>query len=208
MNNVTVLEKYQLTEQELTLIVDENPSLRGMLLGYIGEYKLRALLLSNPQVTQLTKPDDHSRKKGAKNDITIEYRGYPFTVEVKSLQTNSIRQLPDGTLKATAQVDASDRRPVILRDGSRLETTCLLRGEFDLLAINTFQFQNQWEFGFILNRDLPSSRGRAYTQEQREQLLATSISLTHPLQDPYHLNPFDLLDILIAEKESQTPTGS
>lgn len=200
MNSVSILDRWQITEQELTIIVDENPSLRGFMLGYIGEYRLRAMLLANPNVTRLEKPDDHVRGKGKKNDITINYLGHEFTVEVKSLQTNSIRQTKEGRLKGTIQVDASDRRPVRLRDGSTLETTCLLRGEFDLLALNLFQFRNQWEFGFILNRDLPTSRSKKYTDEQREQILATSIKVTYPLEAPYSLSPFELLDQLIAEK--------
>jgi len=79
-----MLERWKLTEQEFTLIVDENPSLRGFMLGYVGEYKLRGLLLANPQVTRLRKPDDHKRGHGNTNDMTISYRSYDFTVEVKS----------------------------------------------------------------------------------------------------------------------------
>jgi len=171
MKSLSILERWKLTEQELTIIIEENPSLRGFLLGYIGEYKLRALLLANPQVTGLRKFDDHDRAKGSKNDIAIDYRGHSFTFEVKSLQTNSIKR--GEILTGTAQVDASDRRPVILSDGTRLETTCLLRGEFDILALNLFQFREEWDFAFILNRDLPGSRSQKYTPFQREQLLAT-----------------------------------
>ena len=43
--------------------------------------------------------------------------------------------------KGKAQVDASDRREVVLPDNSRVTTTCLLKGEFDILAINVFAFE-------------------------------------------------------------------
>jgi hypothetical protein len=39
-----------------------------------------------------------------------------------------------------AQVDASDSRTISLPDGSTMKTTCLLRGEFDILAVNCFAF--------------------------------------------------------------------
>ena len=69
----TILERWQLTQQELTIIVDENPSLRGFMLGYIAEYKLRSLLLSGVDVRGLEKPDDHARGKGKKNDMVLTY---------------------------------------------------------------------------------------------------------------------------------------
>ncbi|GIK66738.1 MAG: hypothetical protein BroJett018_45320 [Chloroflexota bacterium] len=202
MTKSSILERWKLTEQELTIIIEENPSLRGFMLGYVGEYKLRALLMANPTVTSLEKPDDHDRRKGSKNDLIVTYKGYSFSVEVKSLQTNSIKKHPsDETLTGLAQVDASDRRTVTLSDGSKLGTTCLLAGDFDLLAINLFQFRQEWDFAFILNRDLPRSNSKKYTLFQRGELLATSIKITWPIEAPYELNPFDLFDRLIAEKK-------
>ncbi|MDX2161917.1 MAG: restriction endonuclease [bacterium] len=207
MNRKNILERWQISEQELTIIVDENPSLRGFLLGYVGEYKLRALLTAHPEVTTLVKPDDHDRKK--KNDLEIVYQGHSFTIEVKSLQTNSIRRsLTDGIMKGNVQVDASDRRLVKLSDGSSLETTCLLCGEFDVLAVNLFQFREQWDFAFVLNRDLPKSRSKKYTAVQQNELLATLVSITFPLQPPFTTNPFDLLDVLINESSSPSTSDS
>ena len=201
-SNTLLLERWQLTEQELTVIVDENPSLRGMMIGYIAEYKLRALLMADKNVTSLHKPDDHDRQKGNKNDIILVYKGHSFTFEVKSLQTNSIKYHPlDDTFTGSVQVDASDRRTVTLPDGSKLETTCLLAGGFDVVAFNLFQFHEKWNFAFALNRDLPRSTHKKYTEYQRQHLLATSVKVTWPIDKPLVANPFDLLDILIEEKE-------
>lgn len=197
----SILERWKISEQELTVIIDENPSLRGFLLGYIGEYKLRSMLLSSPEVSSLVKPDDHDRRKGRKNDMIIHYRGFDFTVEVKSLQTNSIKRLSDETILGRVQVDASDRRIVILPNGEKIETTCLLVEEFDVLAVNLFQFRQEWDFAFILNRNLPRSQYKKYTEEQRRYLLASTIGVTWPVKPPFTLNPFELFDILIAESE-------
>lgn len=198
----TILEKWHLTPQELTTIIDENPSLRGFMLGYIAEYKLQALLSANHQVSNLEKPDDHARGSGKKNDMLFAYKGHRFSLEVKSLQTNSVKILDNHTYSGKAQVDASDNRQVTLPNGDTISTTCLVVGEFDILAINLFQFREQWDFGFILNRDLPRSTYRKYTPEQQKYLLATLVPVTWPLQAPFKSNPFDLLDRLIAERSS------
>lgn len=202
MSKSSILERWKISEQELTLIVDENPSLRGFLLGYVGEHKLRSILLSSSEVFGLSKPDDHDRRKGKKNDMIIRYQGFDFAVEVKSLQTNSIKQLDDGTLIGRIQVDASDRRLVSLPNGEKIETTCLLVGEFDVLAVNLFQFREEWDFAFILNRDLPRTQYKKYSNEQRNYLLASTVGVTWPIKFPFVLSPFELFDVLIAERES------
>ena len=44
----SILTRWDLTAEELTRVVDRNPSLRGMLLGYIAELKLEQLWLMRP----------------------------------------------------------------------------------------------------------------------------------------------------------------
>jgi hypothetical protein len=132
---------------------------------------------------------------------TLKRKSCEFTFEVKSLQSNSIRFDPSlGVYLGKAQVDASDRRPVTLPDGSQIETTCLLAGEFDILAINLFQFKEEWIFGFALNRDLPRSRHKVYTDFQKQHLLATLVDVTLPVQPPFSTDPFQLLDMIIEER--------
>lgn len=71
----TILERWGITAEELTVARDENPSLRGMLLGYVAEYKLRRLWFTDrPDVTHFVKPDDHNRKE--KGDL-FEELGMP-----------------------------------------------------------------------------------------------------------------------------------
>lgn len=203
MTTKLILERWQITEQELTLIIDENPSLRGFMIGYIAEHKLRALLTSSGHVEKLEKPDDHDRREGNKSDLILTYRGHRFSFEVKSLQSNSIKPTVDGGYKGKTQVDASDRRLITLPNGDQVETTCLLCGEFDILAINLFQFTEGWDFAFALNRDLPKSTFRGYTEAQRQYLLATLVSVSWPLQNPFSMDPFTLLDILVEERQNE-----
>lgn len=134
-----LLDEWHITPEQLTGILAENPSLRGMLQGYVAEWKLRDYLLSLPGVTAIRKPDDHDRKE--KGDLYLTYHERLYRLEVKSLQTATVRwDAAANQWRGKAQVDASDRRLIRLSDGSTLQTTLLLRGEFDILAVNCFAF--------------------------------------------------------------------
>ena len=90
----TILELWGITPEYLTLVVEQNPSLRGMILGYIAERKLLDLFHADHRISGLRKDDDHDRTK--KGDMVFDYRGQEFKVEVKSLQTNSIKIMEAG----------------------------------------------------------------------------------------------------------------
>lgn len=193
----TILERWDLSVAELTELIDTMPSVRGMMMGAVAELKLREILEDHPEVTATIKHDDHNRKK--KGDRHVTYKGQTFSVESKSLQTNSIEKAADGW-RGDAQCDASDKREVTLKDGTKLLTTNLLRGEFDILAVNCFAFENEWRFVFALNSDLPCSRYKKYTEEQRCQLLATLIPVTWPPKPPFVDDIFPLIEKLHAER--------
>jgi hypothetical protein len=178
----TVLDRWTITPAGLTKAIDENPSLRGMLFGYVAEYKLRELWFTGrTNVSHSMKHDDHNRKK--KGDLVVTYKGQEFSIESKSLQTNSIRQTA-GRFVGKVQCDASDRRTVRFPDGTSLETTCLLRGEFDILAVNLFGFENTWRFIFAKNKDLPPNTYRKYTPAQQALLLPSLMPVQWPLVSP------------------------
>lgn len=197
---VTILKRWGLTANELTEIITTNPSLRGFMIGYIGEFKLHKMFLADKRIARVHKYDDHDRTH--KNDIAVSYKGHEFTFEVKSLQTNSIRKTGEFQT-GNFQCDASDKRLVRLPNGETIETTCLLVGGFDLVAANLFTFREKWDFAFALNRDLPRSTSNKYTPKQQKYLLATSVKISWPLQAPFVTDPFVLLDTLISEKEKK-----
>ena len=193
----SILKRWQITADELAEVIGSNPSLRGMIFGYLAEVKLRRGWFSRPEVTNITKYDDHDRRK--KGDLVITYKDQEFVIEAKSLQTSTIQQ-KEAIWTGMVQCDASDRRSISLPDGTELETTCLLVGEFDLLAVNLFAFENQWRFIFAKNSDLPRSRYSKYTPTQREHLLATLIKVTWPPTLPFRDEPFTLLDEIAQER--------
>ncbi len=193
-----ILEDWGISLDELGTILSDRPSVRGILIGFLAEYKL-APVFRDARIHAFRRYDDHDRNRPA--DFGFQYEGFPFSVEVKSLQTNSVKRTDDGW-KGAAQVDASDKRPVTLPNGTTLATTCLLAGGFDILALNIFEFGHTWRFAYIKNSDLQRSTHKAYTAYQKQHLLATSVKVEWPLKPPFHDNPFTLLKEMAAEKRA------
>lgn len=197
------LEAWELTYDEINELLTDNPSLRSFLSGYAAEMKCRSIWFEDDErATDIVKDDDHDRSK--KGDIAFTYRGQRFTVEVKSLQTNNTR-IRGGVRTGNFQCDASDRRWVKFADGSTIETTSLLVGEFDILAVNLHAFYDKWVFAFAKNSDLPHPNGlrgksRDYTPYQREHLLLGTMPMSDPPVAPYWMEPWSLLDELIEER--------
>lgn len=215
------LEDWDLSYEEINELLTENPSLRSFVSGYTAELKCREMYFAHdPRASDVFKYDDHDRTK--KGDIALTYRGYKFNIEVKSLQTNSIREprnppkkpssdwvspYPVGTTTiATFQCDASDKRQVTFADGSTVQTTCLLVGEFDVLAVNIHGFHRAWKFVFAKNSELPRVKGtgksKGYTEYQKANLLSTSMPIFFPDPGPlYSEDPWRLFDEIIEERE-------
>lgn len=196
-----LLSDWGVTFDDLDEVVTDNPSLRGMVFGYVAEVMCRKIWFADAaKFSDVIKPGDHARDD--KGDIRVTYRGERLRIEVKSLQTKTAKLVGD-VYQAKFQCDASDRRKVLFRDGSTIETTCLLIGDFDLLAVNLFAFTKEWRFAFARNKDLPRSRYKGYSETARENLLASTMPITWPLQPPYEPEPFRLLDEIVRERASQ-----
>lgn len=191
---------HDITLEELDDVVSANPSLRGFILGYMAEYKLRKKLETDSRFEKLVKYDNHDRTR--KGDLNFFYQGVEFSIEVKSIQTNSIKKMTD-EIKATFQCDASDRRIVNLPNGQKVETTCLQVGEFDLVAVPLFPFIGEWKYAFAKNIDLPRTKSKKYDPSYAKYLLATSMPISWPLQSPFSLDHVVLLDDIINTRKTE-----
>lgn len=199
------LDELNITLDELDDVFKENPSLRGTIVGYLGEIKLRYHLSKNKQIEILPKPDDHDRT--AKYDLPIKYKGKVFKIEVKSLQTNSIKAIKNSSdikFKATVQCDASDCRAILLPNGKTVTTTCLQYGDFDILAVNMYMFNKKWEYAFTLNEHIPhsgkGSKKNPIPEDCQKYIMKTSIPITYPIGDIFTSDICSLLDYLIKKE--------
>lgn len=174
----------------LVQIIIENPSLRGIIYGYVSEAAF-CNFLDERGITDHFKPDDH---KKTKSDRNFQYNGREYTLQLKSIQTNTLKQSSDGRFLAKIQNDASDRRKITLPGGDILETTCYLAGEYDILGVSLQPFTGEWRFAFKKNRDLKRSTYRKYPPEVQQILLATLEDLAYPLTPDWTEDLTSLLD--------------
>ena len=66
----SILERWDFNVAQLTRLIDENPSLRGMIIGYLAELKLEELWLSDKRISEVFKHDDHNRR-GAGDRVAV-----------------------------------------------------------------------------------------------------------------------------------------
>lgn len=189
-----ILEKWQIKVSDLEILIFENPSLRGFVVGYLAEAKLREMIAGDKRITGFKKFDDHDRSN--KHDLLVTYKGRNFSIETKSLQTNTVRKISDHEYTGRFQCDASDKRKITLSSGEAITTTCLRFGDFDVLAVNLFAFRGQWEFAFALNRELPPSNYAKYPEEIRNNLIKSIIPVSLPLRPPFESDLFTVLERL------------
>jgi hypothetical protein len=167
--------------ETLYKVLEEVPSLRGIVYGNVAEVHFsRWLEEKGIPLESQTRDDDHL-KTGS--DRTIQLKGRQYTVQVKSMQTNSIAEIEPGVFQANIQVDASDRRTVTLPNGHTVSTTCYVAGEFDILAVPLHPIAGEWDFAFMLNSDLPRTRHSRYSPDDQQYLLKTLVKIRLPLDD-------------------------
>jgi hypothetical protein len=181
---------------ELVAAIKRAASLRGMILGYIAEEKFEELVLRKMSgVSDIQKHDDHDRSVN-KSDRDLVYKGRRFSIQLKSIQTNSIAfRTDEERLVATVQNDGSDRRTVKLPNGHSIETTNYRIGDYDILAVPLFPFTGDWSFAYKRNKDCRLTESNKYKPEDRKYLLATTEIITYPLDDGWTL---DLRSLLVA----------
>ncbi len=173
------------THETLIQVLREVPSVRGMVYGNVAEVQLWKWLEQQDGVTDLERDDDHDKTKA---DITFSWRGRRYTIQVKSIQTDKIKDGPQaGEFTAKVQCDASDKREITLPSGTKLVTTNYAAGEFMILATSLQPFAGEWGFGFRLNNTLEKSTYHGYSAEVRQHILKTLVDISYPV--PHEVVP-------------------
>lgn len=185
----------------LIQVMRENPSLRGFTYGYVSEDEfVRWLERRGVESHEHFKPGEHDRK-ASKSDRTLSYGGGVHRIQLKSIQTHSLRdanedERADGIqFVAAVQNDASDSRTITLPNGNRVHTTCYASGDYEVLAVSIQPFVREWEFAFKRNDDLRRTTDKRYSEEDRHYLLATTEIITWPLTHGWTRDLWALLGV-------------
>lgn len=171
---------------DLVQAIKDTPSLRGMILGYIAEIMfVKYVLQPDKNITDIRSHDDHDRNNN-KVDRDFLYRGKRITIQLKSIQTNSIcLRDNENVLHADVQNDGSDKRDVLLPNGDIVTTTNYKIGDYDILAVPLFPFTGSWDFAYKLNAKCRMTTSNKYSEEQKKYLLSTIEKITFPLSDDW-----------------------
>jgi hypothetical protein len=191
---------------ELVYAIKRAPSLRGMIAGYIAEEMFEKHANAElSSIQSVEKHDDHDRSVN-KSDRTITYKGRRYTIQLKSVQTNSIHFNADlNCLVADVQNDASDSRAVSVPGSTeKIITTCYVVKEFDILAVPLFPFTGKWNYAYKRNRDCRRTTSDKYPEAVRPYLLATTEKIYFPLNNEWTDNIFQLLDATLGLPVDET----
>jgi len=85
------LSLWGITPAQFSDLLYAHPSLRGFNQGYVAEKILRDVLNNSGKVESIHRDDDHKRDK--RGDFLVKYRGETLGIEVKSIQSGSIKIL-------------------------------------------------------------------------------------------------------------------
>lgn len=190
--NMSILSEF--TSEELDQVIQDNPSLRGFLQGYLAEVALKKQLLQLPDVFSVEKIPDQAAEKG---DLRVRYKDLEITIEVKSIGTNTVKQdvLYD-SWQGTVAVRSSDKKELEVEGVGRIRTSSIPRGGFDILAISCYAVSGKWEFLFMDNDNIP------YRDLKTPNLLKSSFTV-NPETTPYlHSNLLKILQIVYDKKKS------
>lgn len=187
-----IRDPHRWTDPEIVLqVLESTPSVRGMVYGNLAEVQLsRWLVHRGVPLDHQLRDDDHAKTK---SDRTIFHEGRRYTIQVKSMQTSSIKEDGPTGFRAGIQCDGSDRRQVVLPNGHEVVTTNYVAGEFMVLATPLHPFTGSWDFAFRLNSTLERTTSNKYAPEDRPYLLKTMVPISWPLADPWTMDLFALL---------------
>jgi len=203
---------WELSPEEFNRIIHKNSNALSAIYGYVAEERLREMYLEDDdRIENIRSPDDQD--VGDKGDWAFRWRGEPMKIEVKSLQTHTIKEID-----SEQQTLSSDDEPVRYRagfhlkgssdqrtevyEGDEYQTTLMNieKSDVDIMAVNLYKIKDEWDFAFLKVEDLPRSKGN-YPEGLREQLARSQTRLTIPLQEPFTDDLYGLMDAVLEERD-------
>jgi len=207
---------WKLDPDEFNRIIHGNSNALSAIFGYVAEERLREMYLDDhPDVENIRTPKDQDSDD--KGDWAFEYGGEPMKIEVKSLQTRTIKRLDDpgqetlsdddetgGRWEAGFHIKGTSDQRAVTYNGDEYNTTLMNveTSDVDIMAVNLYRIEDEWRFAFIRLTDLPRSQGN-YPDGLKQQLSKSMPKITVPLEDPFTDDLDALMDDILEERESE-----
>lgn len=164
-------------------LASENSLYRGFSFGYVAERKFMEHLKDKYSIDNAYKPKDRDHTHGH-CDCIFDYQGQIVRIQIKSIGTPTIKY-KNNKLWAHVSNDGSDKRNVTLPNGDTVHTCSYVVDGYDILAVPTLLFTEDWNFVYKLNRNCRRKTHGNFTEEQKQYLLATSEEICWPLNDEW-----------------------
>lgn len=178
---------------DIQALMEENPSLRGYVQGYLAELMLKRQLLQEGIVAKIDKIPDRDSQKG---DLLVEYKGQLITIEVKSLATASVKEdVLNDTWEGFVLVKNTDKKEIEVEGIGTICATNLVKGQFDILAVCCFAVTGQWDFVFIENRFLPEA-------DELPGIIKTRFAINPSLTPGLTHDPSKVLESIYRQKQA------
>ena len=169
MEFTDLAQKFELSEDEfkhmIAHVFSNNISALAFFEGYSSEYILEKLVLDTPHVSGCYKPGDNNTHE--KGDLVASYKEVPVSIEVKNVRRrgSSTQRKPKLVTNLEEQywvghfcTRAGRSRIVTFSDGSKSHSYNCVRGQYDVIAVNVYQFTGRQQFMYCLEKDLPSTK--------------------------------------------------
>lgn len=180
------------TLEEIESLLNENSSLRGYVQGFVAERRLAQMLRELPGIELVEKIPDASEEKG---DLRITYKGEVIRLELKSLASDSIRHdCLNETWQGKVRSKATDKRDVEIEGVGVIRTSCLVKGEFDVLGICCLPVDGTWSYLFMEELYLP---------ETSPNLIQTSFVLNPATTAGVQANPLIVFDSVLTKRRAK-----
>lgn len=138
---------------DIEKLASGNPSLRGYLQGYLAEMFLERYLSSTTGISDVGKIGDQN--SSMRGDFKFRFKDSWHSVECKSFSARGLRHNPtEGGWSATVNL----KRSGAIQEDGKARSVNVKRGEFDILAVSTFNVTGTWDFLFIHNQFLPLAK--------------------------------------------------
>jgi hypothetical protein len=200
MEQFNLLEHLDTSIERLGVLYKTNPNFRAIVDGYNGEDHFRPLIQGIAGVENIRKPGDQNRNE--KGDVKFGYKGFPISIEIKSIAKNTVKKNLFGW-SGKAAVKSSDKKQLVFSDGSVADVAMLPRGQFTVLAVGCHAFTGNWkDFQYCLNSELPKpTSSDGLTDLQKNELISVLVPVEWPPVGPFTTNLEEILERAVAEQK-------